>query len=144
MNYVEARQTAQRLFGDVKLHRTKNHGKCLVLRKRKTQRKMSTPDGEKIVHGEEYVPIGDGKSWLEALRSAGTFVMAENKKREIEMEALKARLEEFQKATGWDPERLDEEQLGYFDVWMACKDKGEEPPPAPAPKSLIIRPGEDR
>lgn len=107
MTYAEAKRTASKLFGPgLKLHRGKN--RCFLLR----------PDG---------LPMGDGRSWLECLRSAGEAVMLKNAR----TEALKVRLEEFVKVTGWDPEKLTEKQLAYFDVWMTAKDENKEPPPPP-------------
>lgn len=114
MNYAEAKRTAVRLFGlGTQLKRTDNARRCLVL-------------------NTEGMPFGDGMSWLEALRSAGTFIMLKNEVKQKEAQRLKERFEEFAKLTGWDVEKLTEPQLGYFDVWMACVEKGEAPPPPPA------------
>ncbi len=114
MTYAEAKRTALKLFGPgTALMRTDKARRCLVL-------------------NDRGVPFGDGKSWLEALRSAGTFRMLQNEVKAKEAQRFKERFEEFAKTTGWDTEKLNEEQLLYFDVWMACKEKGEEPPPVPA------------
>ena len=103
MNYAEAKRTALKLFGPgTVLKRTSEHHTCLVL----------DPSG---------FPIGDGGSWLEALRSAGTLRIMQNEKKRVEAEKLKAFFEEYVKETGHDPEKMTEEQLFHFEGWMAKK-----------------------
>ncbi len=100
MTFLESLQTAKKLFGPgTKLHRGKH--KCFVMR-----------DG---------MPIGDGRSWLEALRSAGEMQMAKNTRDEAEAERIKVMLTAFRaKYPDIDPEKqLTTEQLIIFDEFTA-------------------------
>lgn len=102
MTYLEAKQTARRLFGSVTLHRGKN--RCFVLR-----------DG---------LAIGDGKSWLEALRSAGEAAMLKNAKDEAEAKRVNAMIEAFKvKHPDLDVEKLSEQQLAVFDAFTVEYDR---------------------
>ncbi len=99
MNLLQAKQTAAKLFGPgLKLHRGKN--RCFVIR-----------DG---------MPIGDGSSWLEALRSAGEMQMAKNAMADAEAERVKTMIQAFRVAhPDIDPSKnLTEEQLKVFDAFV--------------------------
>ncbi len=97
MTFLEAKQKAIRLFGDVILHRGKN--RCFVIR-----------DG---------MPIGDGRSWLEALRSAGEMQMARNALDDAEHARVQKMLTAFRAAhPDINPEQtLSEAQLQTFDAF---------------------------
>ncbi len=103
MNFIEAKKTAARLFGPVKLHRGKN--RCFVIR-----------DG---------MPIGDGRSWLEALRSAGEMQIAKNAKDAAEHERVALMINAFRsKYPDIDPTKeLAPAQLELFDAFTAEYDK---------------------
>lgn len=98
MNLLEAKQTAAKLFGPgLKLHRGKN--RCFVIR-----------DG---------MPIGDGRSWLEALRSAGEMQMAKNAYQEAEAKRIQVMIDAFRaEHPAIDPTKtLTSEQLALFDAF---------------------------
>ncbi len=107
MTFIEAKQTAAKLFGPgLKLHRGKN--RCFVIR-----------DG---------MPIGDGRSWLEALRSAGEMQMAKNAMQEAEEKRVGEMIKAFNLvhpeinlAVGAPP--LTEEELVKFDAFAEEYDK---------------------
>ncbi len=122
MTYAEAKKTALKLFGpETTLKRTDNARRCLVL----------SPTG---------TPVGDGRSWLEALRSAGTYYIMKDEVRKAEAARFKTLFEEYTKETGYDPEKMNETQMAHFDAWMAAKEKGVPTPPAPAvePEKALV------
>ncbi len=94
MKFLEAKNTARRLFGNVELRRNSFH-RCIVVQNGKA--------------------IGDGHSWLEALRSAGEFQMLRN---DLEAKRIKVIVDEYAKMTGIDASKpLTAEQLEAFDKW---------------------------
>lgn len=116
MTFLEAQQTARRLFGNVKLHRGKHQ--CFVI---------------DIVTD---MPIGNGKSWLEALRSAGEYHMMKNAMREAEMAHVAACIEGFKAAhpeMKIDGDKFTDEQLEAFDAFVVEFEKTH-PNPVPKPK----------
>ena len=123
MNLLKAKQTAAKLFGPgLKLHRGKN--RCFVIR-----------DG---------MPIGDGSSWLEALRSAGEMQMAKNAITEAVQEHVHKMIAAFKaKHPELPVEGLTEEQLLIYDAFVTEYEKTNPPPgqkaapEAPAPTSAI-------
>lgn len=118
MTFLEAQQTARRLFGNTKLHRGKN--RCFVLR--------------------NGLPIGDGKSWLEALRSAGELQMLMNATAEDEQKYTHDMIAAFrEKHPDMPIDKLTEEQLAIFDVFVIEYEKENLPPPRiPTKKSSNI------
>ncbi len=103
MNVTEAHNTAQKLFGEnVTVFRGKH--KCFVLR-----------------NGE---PIGDGRGWLEALRSAGSMEIVKQTAKEAD--DLKVMLEKFRAAYPTiNPEKqLTKEELEIFDAWVEKYQEG--------------------
>ncbi len=103
MTYQEAIKTASKLFGPgLKLHRGKN--RCFVIR-----------DG---------MPIGDGSSWLEALRSVGEMQMAKNAIQDAEVTRVNAMIQCFRdEHPDIDPTKeLTPQQLELFDEFTARYD----------------------
>lgn len=119
MTFLEAQQTARRLFGNTKLHRGKN--RCFVLR-----------DG---------MVIGDGRSWLEALRSAGELQMAKNAMTEAEQKHVHDLIAAFRTANPDVPLEglMSKGQEERFDAFSEAYEK-EHPSPVnrPAKKSSPI------
>lgn len=116
MTFLEAQQTAKRLFGNVKLHRGKHQ--CFVI---------------DLVSD---MPIGNGKSWLEALRSAGEYHMMKNAMREAEMAHVAACIEGFKAANPdmkIDGDKFTDEQLEAFDAFVVEFEKTH---PNPVPRGF--------
>lgn len=109
MTYVEAKKTAEKLFGpNLKLHRGRN--RCFVI-------------------GPSGLPIGDGRSWLEALRSAGEMQMAKNAMNDAEAGRVKKMLEVFRaEYPSINPEKeLTKDELDIFDAFVTEYEKPKEP-----------------
>lgn len=122
MTFLEAQQTARRLFGNVKLHRGKHQ--CFVI-------DLVTD-----------MPIGNGKSWLEALRSAGEYHMMKNAMREAEMAHVAACIEGFKAANPdmkIDGDKFTDEQLEAFDAFVVEFEKTH-PNPVPRPEKKPAKP----
>ncbi len=119
MTFVEAKTTAAKLFGPgLKLHRGKN--RCFIIR-----------DG---------MPIGDGRSWLEALRSAGEMQMAKNAMNDAEAIRVKKMLEVFRaEYPDINPEKeLTKEELDIFDEFVSGYElKAEQDKPHPGTGKLL-------
>ncbi len=114
MTFVEARNLAKRLFGAEKIHRGKH--RCFIIR-----------DG---------MVIGDGLSWLEALRSAGEMQMAKNAMDEAEQKHVSEILGAFRTAHPDVPleGQLTDAQLEAFDAFSLEYEKTHPNPVKRAPE----------
>ncbi len=105
MTFAEAKRTAVKLFGPgIRLHRG-HLGNCYVIRDTK--------------------PIGDGRSWLEALRSAGEFQMLKNAYNDAEVVRVETMIKAFRaEHPDIDPSKqLTPEQLEVFDAFTEAYDR---------------------